>query len=309
MRRALPALLLALTCAPALARDAVSALDACIAQLPPGLEAGYERIAARCPELTPALAQSPWAAWLPRDWDKEGNNLSAAGLKELRVLIARESRRGAGADVPQPAHLAAVLATLAPAPHGQRSWWERFKGWLHEMLSVRESSTRPGWVARVLDALRTRAGFVRIVSLGALAVVALLAGTMVVSELRAAGLLRLGRRPKAAGGGAVSAGAGAGAELATIEAASPAERPRLLLGLIAARLAELERLPPARALTVRELLRAAQLGDASDRARLADLAQVSEQLRFSGRTLPAETLTGALVRGRELLDSLTGAHA
>jgi len=307
MRRALPALLLALTCAPALARDAVSALDACIAQLPPGLEAGYERIAARCPELTPALAQSPWAAWLPRDWDKEGNNLSAAGLRELRVLIGRESRRSAGVDVPQPAHLAAVLATLAPAPHGQRSWWERFKGWLHEMLSVRESSTRTGWVARVLDALRTRAGFVRIVSLGALAVVALLAVTMVVSELRAAGLLRLGRRPKAAGGGAVSAGAGA--ELATIEAASPAERPRLLLGLIAARLAELGRLPPASALTVRELLRAAQLGDASDRARLADLAQVSEQLRFSGRTLPAETLTGALARGRELLASLTGAHA
>ena len=307
MRRALPALLLALTCAPALARDAVNALDACIAQLPPGLEAGYERIAARCPELTPALAQSPWAAWLPRDWDKEGNNLSAAGLKELRLLIARESRRGAGADVPQPAHLAAVLATLAPAPHGQRSWWERFKGWLREMLSVRESSTRPGWVAAVLEALRTRAGFVRFVSLGALALVALLAGTMVASELRAAGLLRLGPRPKAAGGGAVSAAAGA--ELASIEAASPAERPRLLLGLIAARLAELERLPPARALTVRELLRAAQLGDASDRARLADLAQVSEQLRFSGRTLPAETLTGALARGRELLASLTGAHA
>src|SRR5215472_13666212 len=137
MGRALLALLLALAATPAPARDAASALDACIAQLPPGLEAGYERIAARCPDLAPALAQSPWAAWLPRGWDKEGNSLSAAGLRELRALIVRESRRGPGVLVPQPAHLAAVLASLAPAPHGQRTWWERFKGWLREMLSVR----------------------------------------------------------------------------------------------------------------------------------------------------------------------------
>jgi uncharacterized protein DUF4129 len=308
MRRALLALLFALAVAPALARDVASALDACIAQLPPGLEAGYERIAARCPELAPALAQSSWAAWLPRDWDKEGNNLSAAGLRELRVLIARESRRGPGAEVPQPAHLAAVLAALAPAPHSQRTWWERFKGWLREMLSVRESPTGPGWFARVLDALRSRAAFARILSLGALALVALLAGMMVVSELRAAGLLRLGSRPRAAAdGGAVSAAAAA--DLAGIETASPSERPRLLLELIAARLAELERLPPARALTVRELLHAAQLADASDRARLADLAQVAEQLRFSGRTPPAGTLAAALARGRELLEGLAVAHA
>src|SRR5215469_1913349 len=108
MRRALPALLLALAAAPAPAREALGALDACIAQLPPGLEAGYERIAARCPDLAATLAQSPWATWLPRGWDTEGNSLSAAGLKELRALIVRESRRSLGADAPQPAHVAAV---------------------------------------------------------------------------------------------------------------------------------------------------------------------------------------------------------
>jgi len=307
MRSALAALLLALAAPPALARDAASALDACIAQLPPGLEAGYERIAARCPELTPALAQSPWAAWLPRGWDQEGNNLSAAGLRELRALIARESRRSPGADMPQPAHLAAVLAALAPAPHGQGTWWERFKGWLREMLGERESASRPGWLARLLDVLSTRAALARILALGALALVALLAGTMVVSELRTAGWLRLGPRPRAAGGGALRTAAAAG--LVSIEAASPSEQPRLLLELVAARLAELERLPPARALTVRELLRAAHLSDASDRARLADLAQVCEQLRFSGRALPAGMLTGALARGRELLDGLSRAPA
>lgn len=305
MRRALLALLLALAAVPVPAREALSALDACIAQLPEGAEAGYQRIAARCPDLAAALAQSPWAAWLPSDWDKEGNNLSAPGLKELRALIARESRRGRGADVPQTAHVAAVLAALAQPPRNPHTPWERFKGWLREMLSVRDSSARPGWVARVLDALQARGAFVRILSLAALALVALLAGAIVVGELRAAGWLSSGARPRAAGGEAVNAAA---ADLGLIEAASPAERPRLLLELIAARLAELERLPPARALTVRELLRAAHLSDAGDRARLADLAQASEQLRFSGRALPTETLAGALVRGRELLDGLAAAR-
>lgn len=305
MRRALLALLLALAAASAMARDAASALEGCIAQLDPGLE-GYEKIAARCPDLTAALTQGPWAAWLPRDWDRPGNKLSAGGLQELRALIGRESRRSLGPDMPQVAHLAAVLAALGPAQRNQRSWWERFKGWLREMVSARDASHGTGWLARVLDALKTRSAFVRVLALLALAVVAVLSGAIVVSELRAAGWLRLGPRPRPVGGAAAQSGAAA--DVATLEAAAPAERPRLLLELIAARLAALERLPPSRALTLRELLRAARLGDAGDRARLTDLAQVCERLRFSGRALPPETLAGALARGRELLDALAAAH-
>jgi uncharacterized protein DUF4129 len=306
MRRALLALLIALAAAPALARDAVSALDTCIGQLDPDLDVGYEKIAARCPDLAPSLVQSPWAAWLPREWDKADNNLSVGGLKELRGLILAESRRAPGSDAPQPAHLAAVLAALAPAGRAPRTWWERFKGWLREMLSVREAASRPGWLARVLDALKTRAALVRIVSLGALALVALLAGAMVVGGLRAAGWLRTGpRRPPA--GAALSAAAAA--DWRHIEDASPAERPPLLLELIAARLAALERLPPARALTVRELLHAARLAHPGDRARLAELGEACERLRYSGRELAPEALAAALARGRELLDGLDAVPA
>lgn len=307
MRRALLALLIALAAAPALARDAVTALDACIGQLDPDLDVGYEKIAARCPDLAPTLVLSPWAAWLPREWDKAENNLSVGGLKELRALILAESRRAPGVDAPQPAHLAAVLAALAPAERSPRTWWERFKGWLREMLSVREAASRPGWLARVLDALKTRAALVRIVSLAALALVALLAGVMVAGGLRAAGWLRTGPRRRPAGGAVLSAAAAA--DWRHIEDASPAERPRLLLELIAARLAALERLPPARALTVRELLHAARLADVGDRARLAELGQACERLRYSGRELPPETLAAALARGRELLDGLEAAPA
>jgi len=307
MSRALVALLCAFSAARVLARDATSVLDNCIAQLDPGRDVGYERIAARCPDLASGLMQSPWAAWLPHDWDKPGNNLSASGLQELRWLISGESQRAPGTNVPQPAHVAAVLAALAPAQSAQPDWWQRVRGWLREMLSVRESAGHPGWLARALDALKTRASLVRIVSLGALALAALLAAAIVLRELRAAGLLRIGQRARRAPGGAASVGAAA--DLGFIEAAAPGERPRLLLELIAARLAALERLPPARALTLRELQRAARLADASDRARLAELAQACERLRFSGRGLPPEALDAALAQGRELLGGLGAARA
>jgi len=66
--RVLLALLLAaalLPCAPA--RDALQAIDDCVPRLDSELDVGYARVAARCPELTPALGESSFAAWRPAD--------------------------------------------------------------------------------------------------------------------------------------------------------------------------------------------------------------------------------------------------
>src|SRR2546421_9737283 len=78
MSRWLLALVLAAAGLPgATAHDALGAIDACLAQLDRGLDVGYRRIAARCPDLAPSLMQSQWAAWLPRDWNQPENLLSA----------------------------------------------------------------------------------------------------------------------------------------------------------------------------------------------------------------------------------------
>src|SRR5437764_1078322 len=91
MSRRLLALLLAAAGWPtAGAHDALDAIDGCLRELDPGLDVGYQRIAARCPDLTPTLVQSQYAAWLPRDWNQTGNLLSADGLTELRALLTRE---------------------------------------------------------------------------------------------------------------------------------------------------------------------------------------------------------------------------
>jgi len=306
MRRALMALLVLLAAAPAVeAHDALEVIDGCVTRLDPGLDVGFDKIAARCPELAPSLARGSWSAWLPQGWDQADNGLSVDGLRALRALIVTESRRVAAAHAADTGHVAAVLAAVAlPAPRHE-SRWQRFKAWLREALQARSAAPERSWLGRLLEALGRQGPWVLIAS-GALALVALVAATLIVSALRDAGLLSW---PRAAAARVRADAVGAAmAARQRLEAAAPPERPRLLLELIAARLAEQERLPPARALTLQELVRAAQLAP-EDRERLAALSAVCERLTFSGRGLGTHELSGALERGRELLDALEATAA
>jgi hypothetical protein len=134
-----------------------------------------------------------------------------------------------------------------------------------------------------------------------------LAVTIVLNELRIAGWLRLRRRIARAAGAA--GGARGGPTLAEIERAGLDAQPALLLDCIATRLAEQDRLPPARAFTAQEVARRARLPDESDRARLAELAAVCERVRFSGSNVAPQTIFAAVARGRELLRALATAAA
>jgi Domain of unknown function (DUF4129) len=89
-----------------------------------------------------------------------------------------------------------------------------------------------------------------------------------------------------------------------IEPAPLLEKPRLLLELIVRRLAELGLLPPAGALTVRELARVARLPEADDRTRLSELAGTAERVRYSARAIEPTALEESIAHGRELLERL-----
>ncbi len=309
MSRGLLALMLMLAATPALAaRDALTAIDGCIAKLDAELDVGYEKIAARCPDLTPSLEHSPWAAWLPSDWMKPQNTLSAAGLRQLRVLIVREAARPGAAHGPRTASLARVLAGLKASAGGQRSWWQRFKDWLREALQPGVAQPRHGWLRRLIDSLGLSGALLDAITCGALALVGLLAGAIVANELRAAGVWRALRRGGTARAAALPAPAAPG-DSPDLGYSLPAQRLRGLLEAIAARLIETQRLPPARALTMSELVLAARLSDATDRARLAELAATCERVRFAARPPPPEMLGAALARGEELLAGLGAARA
>ena len=304
MGRALLAVVLMLSAAPAVpAPDALASLDGCVQRLNSQVDVGYGKIARLCPDLASSLKASPWGAWLPSDWNKPDNNLSHRGLDELRSLIVRESGRAAGARQPRLERLAPVLATLHDySVTEHRGWWARFKAWLHDLFNRPSTPTDTSWLRRLFAGLSIPERVLSVLRVGAIVLLALLVGGIVLSELRAAGVLRRRRGVPAAGGGLHSAARAH--TWADIEDADPGEQPRLLLELIVARLAAQHRLPPARALTVRELLGAAQLPQALDHERLAELARVSERLRFSDRLLSRQVLGAALERGRELLAGL-----
>ncbi len=303
MRRACLALFLISLAGAAVAqqRDAAAAIDACLPRLDSGLDVGYERIAARCPDLGPSLLASPWAAWLPRDWNQPHNQLSADGLAELRGLLVRESAAVPLRHAPDTATVSGVLRVLSLADQ-PRTWWGRFKSWLHELFA-RPPAAEDGWLQRLLARLHLPPMLARWIGWTALALVVALGLAIVVNELRIAGWLPLrhigGRSARAA-----AAGAGGGVGLEELERASLSQQPRLLLELVAARLTQLSRLPPARALTVRELSGAARLEAAADRARLSELAATCERVRFSDAEVEPALLARALAQGRELLASL-----
>jgi len=306
MSRWLVALLLMGAAGATAPRDALTALDACIHQLDPGLDVGYARIAARCPDLAPSLAASPWASSLPRDWNRPGNELSVEGLVELRTLLTRPAPAPA-VHAPRVERVAATLAALEPGQSAQKSWWARFKQWLRAALERRPQEAQSDWWRRLRAGIGLPRTLTQAIVWMALAAVVALALTIVVNELRLGGALTGWRaRATRAAGRVPAAWQLTAAELAE---ASPEQQPRLVLELIVERLRTQGRLPPARGLTLHEIERAARFTAEADRVRLAALAATCERLRFAARADPPQQLAAALARGRELLAALEGPAA
>lgn len=292
------------------ARDALVALDSCLAKLDRFVDTDYPRIVARCPDLAPSLAQSEWAPWLPRAWnrDRADNLLSVDGLSELRTLLTRAAANTAARRAPRVARLTPLLARLTEPDAPRGGWWTRFKQWLREILTPEPEHADDRWLRRLFGQLGLSEAVLRGIAWASLTLVVALALAVVANELRVAGLPR--RWQRAASGARGARGVPAGPTQPTLydlEQTEASRQPQLLLALITARLGEQERLPPARALTLQELTRAARLPRPADHARLRDLAAACEQTRYSEQQLAAPILAAALTQGRELLAALESA--
>ena len=301
MRRWLLALVISVVALPcAHARAAVLVIDDCLTKLDPGADIGYARVVARCPDLPDALSQSSVAPWLPADWNRPDNQLSAAGLTELRLLLTQVPT-GAQRPAPRVAGVAGLLATLVQSERAHSSWWERFRQWLRHILAPQPPQDE-NWLQRLLVKLFTSSA-ADTIAWTSLALVVALALGIIANELRLAGILRPGERSLRRRRRAEPTPSAEPAGLEQIARATPAEQARMLLEFIARRLAEQQRLPPARALTTRELTQRARLPEA-EHASLAELASVCERVRFSGREVPGPSLAEAIIRGKGLLAAL-----
>jgi hypothetical protein len=300
-------LLFAAALPPAARADVLVELDACASVLEPDIDVGFERIAARCPELARDLTVSDWAAWLPQDWAAADSYLSAPGLRALHRLVVRERALRGPAWRPDVAELRPILARLAAPDAAAPGWWARFQNWLRARLAQSEEDSQTSGWGGYIGRLPLSQTLLAAVSYTTLACVVLLAGFIVVNEYRVSGRRR--RAPRAPSANAACPGAVAPLDWEDIERAALPERPRMLLTLIAARLTAVRRLPAAAGLTARELARAAQLEDAADQERLIEVALASERLRFSDEEPETASLSAVLQRGRELLERLNAAAA
>jgi len=276
-------------------------VDSCIARLDPDLDIGYDRIAARCPDLVKQIDQGAWAAWLPQGWKEPGNDLSAGGLKEFREVVSREEAAAPLAThAPDVRTLTAILHGLAEK-HAD-GWWSRFKSWLRSILERREQAPEESWFGRMVAHVGLSQSLRQLIAYGALGVVVVLAAVIIINELRTAGVLS--RRRSTLRRRAPLQHFTPQMAWSDIEQLPVLERPRLLLELIVRRLGERGYLPPSGALTVRELTKVARLPEPDDRSRLAELATAAERVRYSQRGLESALLEGSIVRGRELLNRL-----
>lgn len=309
MRKLLCAVVLALM-APLRAAepDSLAAARKAIAECTPHLDVqvdvGYDRIAVRCPNLAPALEGSGIEDWLPQGWKEVRNNLSAGSLTELRSLIDRELAARVSERKPRVEALKEVLVGLGDTHRATNGTWLRFKRWLRELMERHDREDHEDWFDRMVNrvGLSDAIGeFITYISLGVMVVLALI---VVLNELRAAGLLGRRSRTAAEEDGAERAPSRPIPTMGEIEQAPLIERPRMLLELVASKLTAIRRLPPASAMTVRELSDAVNLEAEQDRERLDTLAATAERARYAESTVPPDALESAYVRGRELLDSV-----
>lgn len=277
-------------------------IDNCLKRLDPQTDIGYERLSARCPDLKRRVDESGWAAWLPQDWQSPGNDLSAGSLRELRASVSRELATRTGARELPLTSLQPVLERLGEVDRKRGSALARFQGWLREVLDRRDEPSSDGWLARLLSRMSVSDAVARVISWACLAVVVVLAGVIVGNEFRVAGVLARWRRKIDEGDVAGAPGRGLRAlSWSDVQAAALADRPRLLLQLIAARLVEKGLLPQAGGLTVREMLQQARLADTADGALLADVALAAERAAFADEPVSPEGVETVLEQGRRLL--------
>jgi hypothetical protein len=284
--------------------DPMAVLDACIKQLDAQIDIGYDRIARRCPDLAPALEQSGWAAWLPQSWKEARNDLSVGSLRELRRTVARELAPHPVAKVPNVETLKDIISDLGNAGQERSGLWSRFKKWLRSLFERSAQQNDEGWLSRLVSRIGVSGAVMELITYAALGLVVALAGFIVFNELRLAGVLRRQRA-----GNAGDEGAGLPADQlriawADVERAPLRDQPRLLMQLVARRLTDLKRLPPAGAFTVREIVRTADLRQQADRERLNEIALTSERVRYAESEVSPAVVETAVGHARELLSSL-----
>ena len=284
-------------------QEALEAIDACVQRLNPDSDTGYDRIVARCPSLAHRLNESGLSVWLPREWQRSRNDLSAGGLRELGRLLERElTPNQQHMSIPAVERVPAVLASLERTDPEHSGWWARTRTWLRNLFETPATDSDQGWLNRMIGPSGLSQTVIELVSYVALMFVVLLAIAIVANELHVSRVWGGLRRRLAILSDVPAEPQPRMLSWEDVQRAARPQRAGILLELLAAHLVE-----APRGLTARELARTAQLATEEDRSLLTMLAETAERVRFSNTNVSDEAVGRALEGGRLLLERIRAA--
>jgi hypothetical protein len=258
---------------------------------------GLDTLAARCPDLKPALAALRYSEALPSGWESE---LTPGQIEDLAALASRYRGEPPSA-APDVGAVRGILAGLAKeSATAPKSWWELLSDWVRSLFAG-DDKHDVSWIDRLMTKLSSASGVLTVLTYVLVGLVIGGAFAYLVMEMRSSGLFARASSSKSAGGERL---AGEGPAEDQLARAPIFDQPALLLGLLVRRLRRSGRLSAERHLTHRELTRAAALDDPGQRGRLGRLTQVAEELLYGGRPPSVELVHQAIEEGRELLREL-----
>ena len=285
---------------PTSTRTPAQILAACVEASTEG--EGLAELEPDCPGIEHALVELGYSPFIA---DHQLDTLDWYTLNDLQQLHDRYSVRPAGKTREvQTGSLAPILQSLQETQQDRElNWLERFSRWIRS-LSQQSEDASPAWLKRWLDDNATLSQtVVRWMIYGALTLLIVMAVSVVINELRAAGLLR---RRKGANARTDAAGAAIAADLtaADLESAAPADRPSILLRLLVAALVKRGRLRADRSLTHRELVARVVFDQAAQRESFGRLAVLSERTIYGGMRTEPQEIDGVVAAGRALMAAL-----
>lgn len=262
---------------------------------------GLAALQAQCPDLETALTELGYADTLQEGWRE---TLTRDSLRDL-VQLANHYQQTPASAAPDMVALPAILKGIdSEHPTQPKSWWQAFKEWLRSWYEDRPDTTNDSWLERLFSRFHPSADLTRVLVYILLGLVVVAAISVVINELRAAGLLVRRKKPAVTRGVIGALPTNLISSMPDLDSAALHDQPAILLRLLVAKLVATGRLSVERFLTHRELAARAAFASNDERERFAHVAGLAERMLYGPENIADEQLIRVVTEGRSLLQQL-----
>ncbi len=266
---------------------------------------GLTELDAECPGLEAVLAKTGLAPFISQ---RQSDELTSAGVEDLVHLHDRYQRAASDAHSLEVGAVAGIVRQLTQAESPRPlTLKERFLRWLQQMFERRQSHA-DNWLSRWLKEVSVPDKARELITYTLIALVLVLAVTVLVNELRAAGVLKRSARIRLSGDSSIAGRPLAELTFADLDAATLQDKPSVMLQLLLAALVKSGRLQSERSLTPRELTARAVFDEQTQRENFRAIAFGAEHARYGNSALNAAQVDALIADGRALYAAVATAR-